>query len=102
MASTSTALAAYTFVLADAGTVLETTNGAAVTVTVPPNSAVAFPVGTVIEVHQLGAGQVTLAPGVGVTLRSRGAALKITGQYGVVSLRKRATDEWVVAGDLTT
>lgn len=97
----NTQTANYVPILADAGKVVEMNVAGANTLTVPPNSSVAFPVGTVIEAHQYGAGQVTLTAGAGVTLRSNGAKLKIGGQYGSASLRKRATDEWVVSGDLT-
>ena len=92
---------AYTFVLGDANSLVETSSGAAVTLTVPPNSAVAFPVGTSIVIRQYGAGQVTISPGAGVTLRSRGGALKTAGQYAEATLTQRAADEWVVTGDLT-
>jgi len=91
----------YTLALADASTAVEMTKATATTLTVPPNADVAFPVGTVIEVFQAGAGQVTIAAGAGVTLRAAGAKLKLTGQYSGASLRKRATNEWVVAGDLS-
>ena len=36
-------------------------NAAAQTVTVPPNSSVAFPIGTQIDCAQIGAGKVTFA-----------------------------------------
>jgi hypothetical protein len=91
----------YTLALADAGTVVETTNASAVTVTVPPNSSAAFPTGSIIGLLQYGAGQITVSPGSGVTLRSPGAALKSSDQYSAVWLRKRATNEWVVSGDVT-
>lgn len=45
----------YTFVLADNGKYCRFTNSGAVTVTVPPNSSVALPVGTQIDVIQGGA-----------------------------------------------
>lgn len=98
----NTQTASYVLVLTDAGKAVEMNVASANTLTVPPNSSVAFPVGTVLEVHQYGAGQTTVTPGSGVTLRAHGGALKTAAQYAVVSLRKRATDEWVVAGDLTT
>lgn len=88
----------YTLVLSDAGTVAEQNSASATTVTVPPNSSVAFPVGTVIEVFQAGVGQVTIAPGSGVTLQAA-AGLKTRTQFSSVSLRKRSTDVWAVAGD---
>lgn len=90
----------YTLVLADADTVIEVNSATGKTVTVPPNSSVAFPVGTVVQVCQYGAGQVTLAPGAGVTLR-QASSLTTRAQYSTVTLRKRATDEWVVGGDAT-
>ena len=90
---------AYTLALADFGHIIETTSSSAVTVTVPPNASVAFPAGTVVEVCQLGAGQVTVAQGAGVTIRSP-ASLVLRAQFSTVSLRKRATDEWVLAGDV--
>src|SRR5690349_15457523 len=92
---------AYTLVLADAGKVVETNNSSANTVTIPPNSAVAFPVGAYLSVRQYGAGQTTLAAGAGVTLRSRGGALKLAGQYAETALTQRAVNEWVVSGEVT-
>lgn len=90
-----------TLVLADAGSVVSSTGASAAVVTIPPNSSVAFPVGSIVELEQYGAGQVTVSAGVGVTLRApRGA--KIGVQYAGCRLRKRATDEWTVEGDMTT
>jgi hypothetical protein len=90
----------YTLVLADAGVAVEVTNAGSTNVTVPPNSSVAFPIGTVVEVARLGTGAVTLVAGSGVTLLSPGGLLGLRAQYSTVSIRKRATDSWVVAGDL--
>lgn len=90
----------YTLVLADAGVAIEMNVAAANTLTVPPNSSVAFPIGTVVEVMQYAAGQVTLTAGVGVTIRTA-SSLTTRAQYSVVSLRKTDVDEWVAAGDLT-
>jgi uncharacterized membrane protein (DUF441 family) len=90
----------YTLVSNDSGVVVELNSASGVTVTIPPNSSVAFSVGTVIEVFQYGSGQVTIAAGAGVALRTA-STLTARAQYSSISLRKRATDEWVVAGDLT-
>jgi hypothetical protein len=92
--------ASYTLVLADAGRVVEVNNAAAVNLTVPPNASVAFPVGTVVEVWQQGAGQVTVVAGAGVTIRTP-STLLLRAQYSSVTLRKRATNEWVIGGDTT-
>lgn len=90
----------YTLVLGDAGKVVEMNVGSANTLTVPPNSSVAFPVGTVLEGVQYGAGQTTITPDSGVTIRSSGGKLKTVDQYAQFSLRKIATDEWIAAGEL--
>lgn len=91
----------YTLVLTDAGKVVEMNVAGANNLTVPPNSSVAFPTGTVLEIMQYGAGQTTIVAGAGVTLRSPAGNLKIAAQYGAVSLRKITTDEWAVEGNLT-
>jgi archaellum component FlaG (FlaF/FlaG flagellin family) len=92
----------YTLVLSDAGKVVELNNASAVTVTIPPNASVAFPVGAIIEFCQVGAGQVTFSPGAAVTLVSRGSAFKCAGQYATAYLRQRAANTWVLTGDITT
>ena len=89
----------YTFVIGDRGKYVTMDNGSAQTVTVPPNSSVAFPVGTQIQVIGLGAGEVTMAAGSGVTLRYT-PGLKLRAQYSSCTCIKIATDEWVLVGDL--
>ena len=90
----------YTLVLADAGKLITLNNASPITLTVPTNATVAFATGTRIDLTQLGAGQVTVA-GAGVTFNSKGAKLKITGQYSAATLIKIATDTWVLIGDLS-
>lgn len=90
-----------TFALTDIGAYVRTTSGSAVTITVPANSSVAFPTGTEIVVFQAGAGQVTFAAAGGVTINSKDSNLKITGQYSSATLKKVATDEWDLIGDLS-
>lgn len=93
--------ASYTLVLGDAGKMVTMTNASANNLTVPPNSSVAFPVNTRIDIIQYGAGQTTVVAGSGVTVLSSGSKLKFTGQYSGASLWKKATDTWVLVGDLT-
>lgn len=97
----NTQTASYTLVLADNGKIIEMNVGSANNLTVPPNSSVAFPIGTLIGIDQIGAGQTTIVAGAGVTIRSSGSLVKVKGQYSSASLRKRATDEWVLVGDLS-
>lgn len=89
----------YTLALTDKGKFVTMTNGSASTLTVPPSTDVAFAVGDTIEGAQMGAGQVTLTAGAGVTLHAS-PGLKVAAQYGTFGLKKIATDTWVAYGRL--
>lgn len=91
----------YTLALGDAGGLVTLSNAGAITLTVPTNASVAFPVGTQIFLRQIGAGQVTVAAAGGVTLQSYNSNLKITGQHAGCSLIKEATNTWSVQGNLS-
>lgn len=91
----------YTFVLGDGGKVVEHNNASTGTYTVPPNSSVAYPTGTVIDLHWYGAGQMVIAAGAGVTINSPNSYLKLAVRFASATLRKRATDEWELEGDLS-
>ena len=90
----------YTTVLPDDGKLITASNAASIALTIPPNSSVAYGIGTQINVMQLAGGVVTITAGAGVTLRSEGSKLKTKGQYAVVTCVKIASDEWVVVGNL--
>ena len=89
----------YTLALTDASKMVTLSNAASITVTVPPNSSIAFPIGTVIDFAQLGAGQVTFAPDTGVTLNGT-PSLKCRAQYSGAALIKLGTNTWLLVGDL--
>lgn len=89
----------YTFALSDGSgaggfPLVTASNAAAQTYTVPPNSSVAFPVGTQIDLVQQGAGAVTIAPGSGVTINAANGVTTLANQYTAASLVKTATDTW--------
>lgn len=94
----------YTFVLTDNRNKLVTaSNAAAQTYTIPLNSSVAFPTGSMINIIQIGAGQVTIQGASGVTVASTGAtstAPKLRVQYAAATLIKVGTDSWYVIGDI--
>jgi hypothetical protein len=98
--------ATYTVVLADADQKLVTMSvGSANDFQIPTNANVAFPIGTVINVIQIGAGQTTIkAVTAGTTtIASTGAsaiAPKLRAQYSAASCIKVATDTWYVVGDI--
>lgn len=89
----------YTLVLGDATKYIRMNKATAVNLTVPANSSVAFLVGTQIPFRQVGAGQVTVVAGGGVTINTA-ETLKLRTQGSTGSLIKVATDEWDLAGDL--
>lgn len=93
--------ASYILALADLGKTVEMNVGSANTLTVPPNSDVAFAIGSQIFVTQYGAGQTTIQAGTGVTIRSQSSFLKIAAQYGGVTLVKVGTNEWYCFGLLS-
>jgi hypothetical protein len=90
----------YTLILSDAGETIEMNIESANNLTIPLSSSVNFPIGTTVSIIQYGAGQTTIVPSSGVTLRSKNNALKVNTQYSGATLYKRGTDEWVVFGDL--
>jgi len=92
--------ASYTTVLADDGKLITVSNASANTLTIPPNSSVAYGIGTQINIAQLGAGTVTITAGAGVTLNSDGAKLKLNAQYAVATCVKTDTNTWFVVGNL--
>lgn len=93
----------YTLVLSDQqDKILTCSNASAITLTIPPNSSVAFDVGRSIPLMQKGAGQVTVSPGAGVTINSPNSFTKTRVQYSTVIATKLATDTWYLAGDLSS
>jgi len=86
-------------ILADAGKLVTLSNSSAITLTIPPNSSVAYSVGTKLDFIQIGAGQVTVAGGSGVTVNST-PTLKLRAQHSGASCIKIATDTWQLVGDL--
>lgn len=92
--------AAYTPVLTDRDKLVEVSSATAVTVTIPANATAAYPVGTSFDILQTGAGQITIAGAAGVTLNAT-PGLKLRTQWSSATLLKRATDTWVIFGDLS-
>jgi hypothetical protein len=88
----------YTLVLGDAGKLVTLTNAAAIALTVPTNATAAYPVGTTVDLAQLGAGKVTVAGVGGVTVNGT-PTLAFRAQYSAATLIKLATDTWLLVGD---
>ena len=94
----------YTFVLADANVKLvQMNNASAQALTIPPNSSVAYPVGTVLQWEVINTGAMTVTAGAGVTfVRPANTSLVMAGQYTTGFAIKTATDTWQIGGGLTS
>ena len=93
----------YTAVIADTYQVLELMNKAtAIAYKIPTNASVAFPIGTVLNILNIGAGTCTISavtPGT-TTILSAGAtaASPTLAQYKAAACIKTGTDTWYVVG----
>ena len=96
----------YTPVLTDSNALVTLNNASAISVTIPTNASVAYPVGTQISFAWItGAGQPTISavtPGT-TTIASVGAVAtspKLRVANSVATAIKIATDSWLVTGDV--
>jgi len=92
----------YTLVANDHKETVLCTSAAAVTVTIPPQSSVPWPAGSIVTIIQGGTGQVTVAAGSGVTLHTQGNsnARKTRYQHQIASLYRTSENTWMITGDL--
>jgi hypothetical protein len=91
----------YTLVSGDLNKLVTASNASAITVTVPPS---VYSANDVVNVQQIGAGQVTFAQGSGVTITSTGAtstAPKLRAQYSSASVICTASNTFTIVGDLS-
>jgi hypothetical protein len=98
--------ASYTAVLANNSQIVTMDNASANTFSIPTNASVAFPVGTQINVLQIGAGQTTISAvtsGTTTILSTGGTstAPKLRTRYSMATCIKSATDTWYVVGDIS-
>jgi hypothetical protein len=93
----------YTLNATDAQKFVTFTNAAAQTVTVASNATQNLPVGTQIQIAQLGTGQVSIVGATSpnpVTILSD-PGLKLRTQYSVATLVQLSTNTWMLIGDTT-
>ena len=91
----------YTLVASDSSKLVTASNAAAITITIPP---AIFTAGEQINLQQIGAGQVTFAAGVGVTITSTGAtsaAPKLRAQFSACTVICTAANTFTIVGDLS-
>jgi hypothetical protein len=89
-----------TLVLTDAGQLVTSSNAAVVSQFIPSNATVPFEVGSVVQVTQLGTGQVSLLILSDALRIPSGFTYKLRGQYSTATVTKIAPTVWLAAGDL--
>lgn len=89
---------ARTLGLTDAGKYIRHTNASVSTVTVAPQASVAWVADTEIHIRRVGAGNLTLTPGAGVTLNATSGGTLVMTAAMSVTLKRVASDEWDVIG----
>lgn len=98
---TNTQVSNYTLVLSDRGKLVAINMSTTNTLTVPPESSVAFPDGSWINLARLGSGKTTVVAGSGVTINTA-LGMSLRAQYSGGSLIKTGTNSWLLVGDLDT
>lgn len=94
--------ASFTLAANEVESLLEYNSASAGTMTIPPDSGAVIAVGASVAVAQAGSGQLTVAPGSGVTVHSEGGRLKTAGQHAMASAIKVAANTWRLEGNLVT
>lgn len=90
----------YTLALSDSGKLLTFANASTITVSVPDEATVDFPIGAQILLAQIDTGQVQLAEGAtGVTIHTP-ETLYLRTRYAQAALIKVGADEWLLDGNL--
>ena len=86
--------------LTDASAYILCTHGTGMTVTLPQDSAVAFPTGSHIIFERNGAGTLTFAAGTGATVNSKGGTLTCADRYTTIACVKIAANTWTIIGNI--
>ena len=100
MGTRVTAASTTTLALTDANKLFANTGASGFTMTVPPNSSVAFGIGTEMAFVCQSTGTITLAQGAGVTIVSLGSAKIVRARCGGAYLVETAINTWSLVGDL--
>jgi len=99
--ATSSAATSYTISSANSGKMTEFTAGTDVTITIPSDpSNTTWPIGSGLELRQMGAGRLIFSATLPATIVSTDNYLKTRTQYSSVFLEKRASNSWILTGDI--
>lgn len=99
--ATSSSSTSYTISSANLYKLTEFTSNSSITITIPSDPTDSdFPIGSSMEIRQMGTGRITFSVTSPATLVSTDSYTKTRTQYSSVVLEKRASDSWILAGDI--
>ena len=79
---------------------IEATNATYMSIIIPADATYAFPIGTIINIRNAGAGPVGIRGAANVGVYAPKDSLTINTPYGVATIRKRGVNHWEVFGYL--
>jgi len=99
--ATSSAATSYTISSANSGKMTEFTSATDVTITIPNDASnTTWPIGSNLELRQMGAGRLIFSVTSPATIVSTDGYLKTRTQYSSAFLEKRASNAWILTGDI--
>lgn len=99
--ATSSSGTTYTIAGSDISLIKEFTSSSSITVTIPNDASdTEFPIGSSLELRQMGTGRITVAVTSPATMVSTDSYTKTRTQYSSVVLEKRASNSWILTGDI--
>ena len=82
--------------------IIEMTSSSSITITIPNDASDStFPIGSWIEIRQMGTGQITVSATSPATVVATDSQFKTRVRYSSIILEKRASNAWYLAGDTT-
>jgi hypothetical protein len=100
-ATASSGSASYSVTTANSNKLTEISHSSEVTVTVPSDASdTSYPIGTTMDFRQMGAGRLSFVWTSPATKVSTDGYTKSRTQYSVVTLEKRASNAWIIYGDI--
>lgn len=96
----SQTVSSYILQLSDSGKLITMNNSSENAIVIPLESSVSFPIGSKIDITQIGSGTSSVTFVSGVTLNSDSNKKTINARWAAASLVKIASDSWILIGAL--
>lgn len=90
----------YTLDASDNGLLIEANTASGLTITIPLDLPLSYPVGGETRIMRTGSSFVGTAAAGGVTYDAKGGLVFLNGQFAEARIRRRSANGWVIIGDL--